>query len=723
MFKCLLVVKVFSYNEYLNSKIKRTDFLRVFLFFLVIFGFSLETTSAQENFERAVTDANILGLSITNFGTIGKPDVRNNPEGGASMRYPISTGVEHMFEAGIWIGAQYNGAELRVSTSSITNPAGYSRGGAGFEFTANTGISRRSSDPTNEFFSVNAVSESDLITKFTDQRRDINGTPISGHINPLYADVRMESYNWGFTFTENFSLLKYDITNNSDLYSSPADWDSVYVGVYADIVVRNVNTTIETGGNFFNKGGLGYMDSLYTTYAFDAGSPDETINTYGAISILASEYNGNLFHPSNSEYLQQQGIPVPRVGPSYWLFGSGAGDFQRPTNDLDRYNRMAESFDYEGNEEILRTGGQSSAGNYISLISIGPYQKVRPGETISVYVLYSAALKPEEFQGQAGKAVDTEESRVNLVTTINSANSVFRGEDRNGNGILDSGEDLDGDGELTRYLFPTPPDNPRTKVVLEQGRVNIYWDRNSENSVDRVSGEQDFEGYRVYSSDLGDDINPKARLIREFDIAGNNIGFDTGFDEVELAQPVTFDGDPTEYWYKYEIDGLLSGWQYLISVTAFDRGDEVFGVESLETSTNVNAVRVFPGTPANSNFGEEGFEIGVYPNPYRINAAWDGGSEAERKINFFNLPAKSEIRIYTVAGDIVAELEHDAATYTGSSAWYSSRSDNPRIQPGGEHSWDLQSEANQILTSGLYLFTVKDLNTGKVQTGKLAIIK
>ncbi|HCI72810.1 MAG TPA: hypothetical protein DHV30_20340, partial [Balneola sp.] len=334
----------------------------------------------------------------------------------------------------------------------------------------------------------------------------------------------------------------------------------------------------------------------------------------------------------------ETGFNVPDLGPSYWLFSAGAGAFTAPANDNDRYDRMAQQFPYKDNEQNLREDGQSGNGNYISFISMGPFPQVEPGETITVYFVFSAALKPDQFQGQPGKSVDNEDSRVNMVSTINSANSVFRGEDKNKNGVLDPGEDTDGNGELTRYLFPTPPDNPKTKIVLEAGKVSIYWDKTAEESVDRVSGEMDFEGYRVYSSDLGQDINPNSRLIREFDKPNNNIGFDVGFNEVELNEPVTFEGDTVEYYYKYDLSNLLSGWQYQVSVTAFDRGDAEFGVESLETSTNANAVRVFPGTPTNTNFGDDGFEVGVYPNPYKVNAAWDGPNEGDRKLYFYNLP-------------------------------------------------------------------------------------
>ncbi|HAH52101.1 MAG TPA: hypothetical protein DCL80_12945 [Balneola sp.] len=696
----------------------------ILLLILLVVPFSAQ---AQVPFERAETDAGIIGLSITNFGTLGKPDVRNNPESGSSMRFPKSTGTEHLFEAGIWIGADVGG-QIRLSSSSVTNPSGYARGARGFEFTSETIITRRSTDPNNEFFSVSAISEKDILTAFTDRRRSVNGTEIQGHDNPLYTDVKLESYNWGFPFTENFTILKYDITNNSDLHALPETWDSVYVGMYADLVVRNVNSATETGGAFFNKNGVGFMDSLNTMYAFDAGSPDDpSINTYGAVSIIGAEYRNSFFHPDNPDTLDgkftETGFNVPDLGPSYWLFSAGAGAFTAPANDNDRYDRMAQQFPYKDNEQNLREDGQSGNGNYISFISMGPFPQVEPGETITVYFVFSAALKPDQFQGQPGKSVDNEDSRVNMVSTINSANSVFRGEDKNKNGVLDPGEDTDGNGELTRYLFPTPPDNPKTKIVLEAGKVSIYWDKTAEESVDRVSGEMDFEGYRVYSSDLGQDINPNSRLIREFDKPNNNIGFDVGFNEVELNEPVTFEGDTVEYYYKYDLSNLLSGWQYQVSVTAFDRGDAEFGVESLETSTNANAVRVFPGTPTNTNFGDDGFEVGVYPNPYKVNAAWDGPNEGDRKLYFYNLPSKAEIRIYTIAGDIIAELEHDSETYSGDISWFDDFSDDPRVLPGGEHAWDLQSEANQILTTGLYLFTVKDLNTGQIEKGKLTIIK
>ena len=42
---------------------------------------------------------------------------------------------------------------------------------------------------------------------------------------------------------------------------------------------------------------------------------------------------------------------------------------------------------------------------------------------------------------------------------------------------------------------------------------------------------------------------------------------------------------------------------------------------------------------------------------------------------------------------------------------------------GGEHAWNLVSQHNQAIATGLYLFTVEDHATKKVEVGKFAVIK
>src|SRR5690554_7024333 len=90
--------------------------------------------NAQQVFERVAVDVSNLGISFTNVGTIGNPNISSVPTGAPSMEYPKNSGNEHLFEAGIWLGAVVDG-QVRVSSSAVTNSAGYSTGSAGFEFT------------------------------------------------------------------------------------------------------------------------------------------------------------------------------------------------------------------------------------------------------------------------------------------------------------------------------------------------------------------------------------------------------------------------------------------------------------------------------------------------------------------------------------------------------------------------------------------------------------
>jgi len=202
---------------------------------------------------------------------------------------------------------------------------------------------------------------------------------------------------------------------------------------------------------------------------------------------------------------------------------------------------------------------------------------------------------------------------------------------------------------------------------------------------------------------------------------GNNLGYNTGFSYIELDEPVTFPNDTTKYFYKFEIDNLLNGWQYTFTVTAFDKGDVENKIESLESSTIANAQRVMPGSMPTS---DANVKVGVYPNPYYGEAYWDGNSERLRKIYFYNLPAECEIVVYTLSGDIVKRIEHTSTSNGSDVRWFEVYAkDGKQIMTGGEHPWDLVTDDDQAIATGLYLFSVKDKSNGEVKTGKFLVIK
>lgn len=718
--------------------------------FIIVLVWSAPQLSAQ-SFEERIVDVGNVGLTVTNAGFFGRANVRNNPSGPPSFEYPLDSGVEHLFEAGLWLGAIRSDGTIAVRTGAVTASAGYRPGAPGYELMQASPILERSSLLSSDAFTRRAVSHQDLISTFTDTTRTVPGTSIP-HPDPggeLGAVITMESFAWNFPFTEYFVLLNLNIVNSSD-----QPWDSVWVALYHDLVVRNINTTTDIGSSYFNKGGYGFLDSLTFSYAFNAGGVEETINTYGGLGFVGAEWKDpqtgerRFFHPNVAGEYRADGYTAPQVNPRWWKFSGAFDELARPTTDRGRYQRMSTPFpnpsafssqaEFEAAKESwfeqLRTDGQASDGNWIGMTPVGPFPRVLPGDTLEVTWAAVAALKPEEFQGQAGKSIDTEASRRLLESNVMWARRTYAGEDNNFNGRLDPGEDVNGNGRLDRYLIPEPPASPGLRVEFEEDprsteerqrtQAVLYWDKTAERSIDPVTGERDFEGYRIYRSNPGDDLQGdvlnRASLIAQYDKPGNATGFNNGFDEIRLDEPVTFPGDTTQYWYRLEAQDLLNGWQYLYTVTAFDEGDPEAGLSSFESSRTANAIRVFPGTPPAD---EPTRNVGVYPNPYRINAAWDGGTARTRKLNFYNLPSRASIRIYTLAGEIVAEMEHDADTYAGDIRWYETFSADNRQLSGGEHSWDVMSENNLNIAGGLYLYTVEDADTGDVQHGKFVIIK
>ena len=205
---------------------------------------------------------------------------------------------------------------------------------------------------------------------------------------------------------------------------------------------------------------------------------------------------------------------------------------------------------------------------------------------------------------------------------------------------------------------------------------------------------QPFEGYRVYKSTAS--IYGPWTLLAEFDIQDNAFFGNTG-----LA-------------YEYVDVGLVNNLEYYYTVTSFTKPDIISGQSSLESNKNVNAREITPGTMAPLSVSDE---IAVVPNPYRgdvryqdYKPAWEVVKagyewyETDRRIQFINIPSPSEIKIYTLSGDLVQTLQHN---------------DPSR----GFADWNLTSMVGQAVASGIYLYTVEDKKNSDVFVGKFVIIK
>ena len=176
-------------------------------------------------------------------------------------------------------------------------------------------------------------------------------------------------------------------------------------------------------------------------------------------------------------------------------------------------------------------------------------------------------------------------------------------------------------------------------------------------------------------------------------------------------------------YYESEIHNPPKGIEYYVSVAAWDRGLPDKNILFLESGKDANMRVLFPGSAAKPDMGN----IYVVPNPYRGLSKFDGrrandsNGDKSKRIWFVNLPKKCTIKIFTLAGDLVDEIHHDGAS--NQDIITISKAAKHGVQAEGIEPWDLLSKHNQIIASGLYLFSVKDDATGDKKVGKFVIIK
>ena len=680
----------------------------------------------QDDINNLFTNVGNIGVTVTNYGTIGNGFVNfpNQP----SCQYPINSGIEHMFLGGLWFGGIKDGI-IHVTTGAVDVTTGNRN--EGFEFTTadGWGILERSSLQTSPFYRPDAVSHQDFVCEFFDTNTVYNGTTIQNH-EPLGIKVLLESYAYNFNYANFFLLLNFKIVNIG-YQNNTSPIDSIYTGFWTDCVVRNTNITPPGGTSFYNKGANGYKDSMRMAYEYDYNGDPGFTDSYVGIKLLGTfpkPYTELTMERTHFTIWQFRNTTDP-------VYFSPTEDNTDPMGGQGRYGKLKGFLAPNIVIDTTRLNQlRHSPSNRSTLVSYGPYRDTSGApfslryslDTINVVYGVVCAKK----NGTDPPSLDTEFQKEILYTHASWAQRAYNGEDKNENGKLDPGEDTNGNHFLDRYLLPAPPDIPKLKTIIESNKVTLWWAANSEKSVDPISNKKDFEGYKIYRTNAGEDLTLNQDLmsllvlIADFDSAHNNYFNNTGFGYIKQNTPKYFEGDTTKYWYKFEFLNQLNGFQYVYTVTAYDKGDSAQDLESLESSLLANAKRIVVGTLPTD---DPNVEIGVYPNPYYGSAYWDGtGNKQEvlRKIYFFNLPSKCEISIWSLSGDLIDRFSHDAATYNGDDIeWFKTYADGSQIFAGGEHAWDLISKDEQAIATGLYFFTVKDENTGKIKKGKFLIVK
>jgi hypothetical protein len=176
--------------------------------------------------------------------------------------------------------------------------------------------------------------------------------------------------------------------------------------------------------------------------------------------------------------------------------------------------------------------------------------------------------------------------------------------------------------------------------------------------------------------------------------------------------------DPDEVLLKYAIGryayldsvGLKNGMLYFYDVTAYSCWYDTLGryheLGSQPAATEAEGVRPRWAAVVGGGWQER---VMVVPNPWRGGADWDllpsDADPTGTHIDFANLPEQQcDVRIYTLAGDLVQRLHHDPGAYGR-----------------GTVRWNMISRNGQDITSGVYLYAVTC--GGDTQVGRFTVIR
>jgi hypothetical protein len=95
-------------------------------------------------------------------------------------------------------------------------------------------------------------------------------------------------------------------------------------------------------------------------------------------------------------------------------------------------------------------------------------------------------------------------------------------------------------------------------------------------------------------------------------------------------------------------------------------------------------------------------DVHTVPDPYLATSRYDY-SPTTKQLMSVNLPPRATIRIYTLTGVLVDQIDHDDPT------------------GGGRAVWDMRNRNNQFVASGVYFFHVAT-PAGDERVGKFTVL-
>ncbi|UCH63364.1 MAG: hypothetical protein JSU77_02610 [Fidelibacterota bacterium] len=496
----------------------------------------------------------------------------------------------------------------------------------------------------NEDFA--AVSEEDTYAIYNDLWLNQHA---SGD-TPLGVEVIERTYAWSYSYAQDFVIYDYEVinvgtsskSNSTDLSEivpdEPQTITDLYIAIRFDFDISSV-----AAGEYWYDDLTAYLASDKLSYGWDGDDPEVEGNDAGEFGLSTGYLGVRTLDYSEDDKRRPGGPHIPSSH-NWWTIDDD------PSSDALKFQFMSNG---------VYAAEPPSPYDYRYLHSVGPWD-LAPGDTIR----WIAAVGVGEGLGDPANP-DPHNTKGSLRDVLAFAQELY---------------DAD-------WLAATPPPIPDVTVTLQaDGSVLMDWSAGQstvEDYIDPLSGEKDFEGYRVYKSDRTDAAGARVWLpLASFDIAGNGVGGETGLK------------------YEFVDRDVLKGFSYYYSVTSFDNGLTPIG--ELESSKGAGIAVQMAAPPA-----DDLDDVAVVPNPYLGSAIWDHLPTYEEQwwaqIQFINLPeGESTIRVYTLSGDFLIEIVND---------------DGDSFE-----SWDLITRKQGDIVSGVYLFVVEDAD-GNTKVGKFVVIR
>jgi len=336
-----------------------------------------------------------LQMHMSNWGIFGSMPGSAMPFSYApSAQWPAGSGIEHLYVAGLWIGASVNGipsvstsafeAELRPTDDPIDiifrsaegaaggNP--YPFGGADDDrdgLVDEDRLDGRDNDGDGRIDEDFAAISKQMFTSWYTDDQPASTQNYPQH-RPLHVKIEQESYQWDDPRFDDFVGVTLRITNiGADML------EDVYLGMLADFDVgprtRPEYWADDAASAWFGTrcADLGPA-SLSIMYGYDMdGDGGQTPGYFGCMLL------GHTTDPLGLKAPAKIGISTYRAFSGDQPYENG-GD---PANDFQRYEVMA-------SHQIDRP--MAVPGDYRSLMCTGPFVELGPGQSIELHIGFVA---------------------------------------------------------------------------------------------------------------------------------------------------------------------------------------------------------------------------------------------------------------------------------------------------------------------------------------------